>query len=210
VGLQEPLLWGIHIPYCPIISIIALLISSLTLAQETMNEALPYATIPEPSEKYTPGTVVSRMIDGLGFRYFWATEGLTEENLAFKPSEDGRTIAQTLDHIYGLSRTIVNTAKKQPTDFTLEAEGLTTDEKRKRTLENFKTASELFRVSDDLGGHKIIFIRNNGKAEFPFWNHLNGPIEDAVWHAGQIVMMRRAAGNPFNSKVSLFTGKVRD
>jgi len=192
------------------LSLIVLLISSLTFAQETMNKALPYATIPKPPETYTPGAVVSRMIDGLGFRYYWATEGLTEENLAYKPSEDGRTIAQTMDHIYGLSRTILNTAKKQPTDFTIETEDLTTDEKRKRTLENIKAASELFRVSEDLGEHKIIFIRKNGKVEFPFWNHLNGPIEDAVWHAGQIVMMRRAAGNPFNSKASMFMGKVRD
>lgn len=191
-------------------SIITFFIASLTLAQETMNEALPYSTIPEYAEKYTPGTVVSRMIDGLGFRYYWATEGLTAENLGYKPSESGRTIAQTLDHIYGLSRTIVNTAKKEPTDFTQEVEDLAADEKRKRTLENFKQASELFRDTEDLGEHKIIFIRKNGKAEFPFWNHLNGPIEDAVWHAGQVVMMRRAAGNPFNSKVSLLSGKLRD
>ena len=192
------------------IAIIALLVTSLTLAQETMNEALPYSTIPEAPETYTPGAVVSRLIDGLGFRYYWATEGLTEENLAYKPSENGRTIAQTMDHILGLSRTILNSAKKQPTDFTIEQVELPFQEKRRKTLENIKTASELFKVSKDLGEHKVIFIRKNGKVEFPFWNHLNGPIEDAVWHAGQIVMMRRSAGNPFNSKVSLFMGKERD
>ncbi len=192
------------------LSLIVLLISSLTYAQETMNETLPYATIPEAPETYTPGAVVSRLIDGLGFRYYWATEGLTEDNLAYKPSEKGRTIGQTMSHILGLSRTILNSAKKQPTDFTAEQEELPFQEKRRRTLENIKTASELFRVSEDLGEHKVIFIRKNGKVEFPFWNHLNGPIEDAVWHAGQIVMMRRSAGNPFNSKVSVFTGKVRD
>ncbi|MBT8306389.1 MAG: hypothetical protein KJN85_05600 [Maribacter sp.] len=192
------------------LSLIAILVTGLTIAQETMNETLPYSTIPKAPDTYTPGTVVSRMIDGLGFRYYWATEGLTEENLAYKASEEGRTIAQTMDHIYGLSRTIVNSAKKQPTDFTIPLEELSTMEKRKRTLENFKTASELFKVTEDLAEHKIVFINKNGKSEFPFWNHLNGPIEDAVWHAGQIVMMRRAAGNPFNSKVSVFMGKVRD
>jgi len=191
-------------------SLLVILVTSLTLAQETMNETLPYYVIPEAPASYTPGTVVSRMIDGLGFRYFWATEGLTDENLAYKPSENGRTIAQTMDHIYGLSRTILNSAKKQPTDFTIEQEELPFQEKRKRTLENIKTASELFRVSEDLEEHKIVFIRKNGTAEFPFWNQINGPIEDAVWHAGQIVMMRRAAGNPFNSKVSVFTGNLRD
>ncbi len=191
-------------------SLLAILVTSLTLAQETMNETLPYYKIPEAPTSYTPGTVVSRMIDGLGFRYFWATEGLTDENLAYKPSEESRTIAQTMDHIYGLSRTIVNSARKQAPDNTSGQEELTSDAKRKRTLENFKTASELFSVSENLEEHKIVFIRKNGKAEFPFWNQINGPIEDAVWHAGQIVMMRRAAGNPFSSKVNMLTGDVRD
>ena len=191
-------------------SLLIILVTSLTLAQEDMNETLPYYKIPEAPTSYTPGNVVSRMIDGLGFRYFWATEGLTDENLAYKPSEESRTIAETMDHLYGLSRTIVNSAKKEPTTFTAEKEELTSKEKRKRTLENFKTASELFRVSENLEEHKIVFIRKSGKVEFPFWNQINGPIEDAVWHAGQIVMMRRAAGNPFNSKVSVLMGKVRD
>jgi uncharacterized damage-inducible protein DinB len=191
-------------------SLLVILVTSLTLAQETMNETLPYYKIPEAPTSYTPGTVVSRMIDGLGFRYYWATEGLTDKNLAYKPSEESRTIAETMDHLYSLSRTILNSAKKQPNKFTIEKEELTSNEKRKRTLENFKTASGLFRGSENLEEHKIVFIRNNGKAEFPFWNQINGPIEDAVWHAGQIVMMRRAAGNPFNSKVSVFTGNVRD
>lgn len=191
-------------------SLLVILVTSLTLAQETMNETLPYYKIPEAPASYTPGTVVSRMIDGLGFRYFWATEGLTDENLTYKPSEESRTIAETMDHLYGLSRTIVNSAKKKATDFTVAPEELTDKEKRKKTLENFKTASELFRASEKLEEHKVVFIRKNGKAEFPFWNQINGPIEDAVWHAGQIVMMRRAAGNPFNSKVSVFTGNVRD
>ncbi|EAR02055.1 DinB family protein [Maribacter sp. HTCC2170] len=192
------------------INVILLFITSSILAQESMKDPLPYAVIPEVPESYTPGTVVSRMIDGLGFRYYWATEGLTQENMQYKPSEDGRTIEQTMDHVYGLSRTIVNSAKKEPTDFTAEREELSIEEKRKRTLENFKIASDLFKATKDLSDHKIIFLRKNGQSEFPFWNHLNGPIEDAVWHAGQIVMMRRAAGNPFNSKVSLLAGKVRD
>jgi len=191
-------------------SLLVILVTSLTLAQETMNETLPYYKIPEAPASYTPGTVVSRMIDGLGFRYYWATEGLTDKNLAYKPSEESRTIAETMDHLYSLSRTILNSAKKQPNKFTIEKEELTSNEKRKRTLENFKTASGLFRGSENLEEHKIVFIRKNGKAEFPFWNQINGPIEDAVWHAGQIVMMRRADGNPFNSKVSVFTGNVRD
>jgi hypothetical protein len=36
------------------------------------------------------------------------------------------------------------------------------------------------------------------------------PISDALWHCGQVVSLRRASGNPFSSKVSVFTGKVRE
>ena len=57
---------------------------------------------------------------------------------------------------------------------------------------------------------RIIFLRDSKTTEFPFWNQLNGPIEDAVWHCGQIVVFRRASGNPISKKISVFTGKVNE
>ena len=80
-----------------------LLIALNVQSQDAMKDTLPYAEIPEAPENYTAGAVVSRMIDGLGFRYYWASEGLTEKDLAYTPGNDGRTIEQTLKHIYGLS-----------------------------------------------------------------------------------------------------------
>ena len=43
---------------------------------------------------------------------------------------------------------------------------------------------------------------------FPFWNMINGPISDAIWHSGQVVANRRASGNPINPKVNVFIGKT--
>jgi hypothetical protein len=43
---------------------------------------------------------------------------------------------------------------------------------------------------------------------FPFWNAINGPLSDAIWHTGQIASNRRASGNPFNSKAQVFLGKL--
>lgn len=191
-----------------------LTLASITLcltltAQETMEE-LPYATIPEAPETYTAGTVVSRMIDGLGFRYHWATEGLTENDFNYKPSDEGRSIAETLVHLYGLSNTIVNSAKKVPNDRTVKRETPAIEDLRKLTLENFKTASAIFKEATDLSEYSIVFKNTGGSAEFPFWNHINGPIEDAVWHAGQVVVLRRSAGNPINPKVNVFLGKLND
>lgn len=167
-----------------------------------------YAEIPTAPSEYTPGAMVSRMIDGLGFRYYWATEGLTETDLSYRPSEGARTLSETLDHIFGLSRIIVNSAQQKPTDFDQEQAQMSDWEKRLATLENFRLASTLFLSSKDISKHTIVFIRNNSSSKYPFWNNINGPIEDAIWHSGQVVLLRRASGNPINPKVNVFLGKL--
>ena len=189
---------------------LSLILSFLSMtAQDTSEEQLPYYEIPDYPETYTVGTVAARMIDGLGFRYYWATEGLREEDLAYKPSQDGRTADETIEHIYGLSKVIVNATLQKPNKPTDEEE-MSFEEKRKQTLINIKTAADILRASPDLSEFSIVFERDSGTSEFPFWNNINGPIEDAVWHCGQIVLLRRSSGNPFNSKVSVFMGKVRE
>ncbi|SEQ86392.1 hypothetical protein SAMN05421824_2531 [Hyunsoonleella jejuensis] len=178
--------------------VLILSFSKTIMAQDTGE--LPYYEIPEAAESYTAGTVVSRMIDGLGFRYYWATEGLRPEDLAYKASTSGRTSEDTIEHLYGLSNFILSSIIK---DFkAVDGEEMTFEEKRKQTLLNFKTASDILRATEDISK-----FDNN---RYPFWNVINGPIADALWHCGQIVMLRRASGNPFNSKVSVFTGKLRD
>ncbi len=164
---------------------------------------LPYNEIPEAAKEFTAGTVASRMVDGLGFRYYWATEGLVEKDLAFKPNEVARTTAETIDHILGLSQVTLNAVLNKPNGE--KQPKMTFAEKRKKTLENFKKASAILRVSKDLSQYKIIF----GEKEYPFWNAINGPIADALWHTGQIVSFRRSSGNPFPKGVSVLTGKVR-
>jgi hypothetical protein len=179
-------------------------------AQNKMEEKLPYHEIPEHEVEYTAGTVVARMVDGLGFRYYWATEGLRAEDLAFKPSDEARTTNETIDHIYRLTKVIYNSAIKEPNNRTAKDEDLTFEEKRKRTLVMLEKAANIFRAATDLKEHTIIFLREENSSEFPFWNQINGPIEDAVWHCGQVISFRRSSGNPYNSNASLFTGKLRE
>lgn len=170
-----------------------------------MDEKLPYYEIPDYPENFTAGTVSARMLDGLGFRYYWATEGLREEDLNYKPSEEARTCGETIDHILGLSIMIVNATLKKANGTDGKESELTFTQKRKQTLSNIKTAAEILRLSEDVSQYKLIF----GEREIPFWNSINGPIEDAVWHCGQIVLLRRTSGNPYNSGASVFSGKVR-
>ena len=189
--------------------IITLAIITFQMGIAQQSDKLPYYEIPDAPNSYTATSVAARMIDGLGFRYYWATQGLRAEDLAYKPSESGRTSAETIDHIYGLSKVIVNATLIQANSASEEPE-MSFEEKRKKTLENFKMASDILRKSDDLSKFKLIFKRGDNASEYPFWNNINGPIADAIWHCGQVVMLRRASGNPFNSKVSVFNGKLRD
>ena len=85
---------------------------STSLFSQDKSEEMPYYQIPDYPADYSPGNVVSRMIDGLGFRYYWATIDLREEDLNFKPSEEARTSLETLRHIHSLTRGILNTTKK--------------------------------------------------------------------------------------------------
>ena len=165
---------------------------------------LPYAKIPDSPQSYTAGAVVSRMLDGLGFRYYWATQGLRKEDLIFKPSNDARTTEETIDHILQLSQIILNCALHKAN--TTSPAKVTFDEKREKTLKNIQQASHIFVKATDLSTFSLIFSTGNNKVEFPFWNQINGPIADALWHVGQIVSFRRTSGNPLPKGVHVLKG----
>jgi len=184
-------------------------IVTFSIGAQEDNSKLPYYEIPEYPEDYNECTVVARMIDGLGFRYYWATEDLRDKDLEFKPNAEARSTKETMLHIYDLASVILNSANKVPNTGQKPGE-MTYDELRSETLNMLKTAADIFRESRDLSQFTIVFQRGENATEYPFWNQINGPIADALWHCGQIVSHRRSSGNPFTSKVSVFTGKVRN
>lgn len=164
-----------------------------------------YYNIPEAPKEFKAATVVSRMVDGLGFRYYWASYGLTEKDLAFKPSSDARTSLETLKHIYDLSTVILNSVIKVPNTGE-KAPKMTFTELRKATLLNIEKASAILRSSKDISEYNIVFKRGNNTSQLPFWNQINGPISDALWHVGQVVTFRRSSGNPLPKGVNVLTG----
>lgn len=186
---------------------------TLTLnAQNDMNTALPYHEIPEAPQDYTSGNVIARTIDGLGYRYYWASDSLTQKDLNYKPSEDARSLFETLEHLHGLSQVIANAPQNITNIRGGEKVERTYETLRKETLENFKKASDILRGKDAeaVASYEIVFQNGENTFSAPFWNMLNGPIGDALWHAGQLVVMRRASGNPINPKVNVFNGKNRE
>jgi len=180
-------------------------ITTTLVAQNISEERLPYYEIPEYSETFTAGTVAARMVDGLGFRFYWASEGLSEKDLEYQPNDDVRSTAETIDHILNLSYVIVNSTLKKANG-EVDKSDMTFNQKREQTLLNLKTAADILRQSDDISQFKIIF----GEREIPFWNQINGPIADAIWHCGQIASFRRSSGNPISSKVNHFSGTVKE
>ena len=172
----------------------------ITVFTMKAQDKLPYYEIPEAAKEFTPGTTVSRMIDGLGFRYYWATEGLTEKDLAFKPNAEARTTLETINHILGLSKVILNATSNTPNH--PKQRKLSFAEKRKITLMNLHKASKRLRKIKDISEYKMKFLTT----EYPFWNVINGPIADAIWHTGQVVSFRRSSGNPFPKGVSVLRG----
>ncbi len=180
---------------------------------ETMKDANPpYHQIPDYPTSYTPASVAARMVDGLGYRYYWATYELREEDLAYKPSEDSRTVAETLDHILGLTYVLVNATLKKPNGGGGERPEMIWQEKRLKTLDNIHKASNILKDSNEgeIEEYEIIFQRGDSSREFPFWNMLNGPLADAIYHTGQVVSHRRASGNPLHPGVSVFNGKTKE
>ncbi|MBK5279563.1 MAG: hypothetical protein JJE09_11945 [Bacteroidia bacterium] len=190
-----------------LLSLVVLIATAISAQDKT----LPYYEIPAYPEAYTAGAVAARVVDGLGFRYFWATEGLRSEDLSHKPSAEARTSLETITHIYELTLVIVNSTTKTA-NVRSDNPPMTFEEMRRATLENIKAASDRLKASSekDLQEFDMVFKRGESTTEYPFWNELNGPIADAIWHVGQVVSFRRSSGNPFNSKAGVLTGKVRE
>ncbi|HAS41643.1 MAG TPA: hypothetical protein DCS93_14270 [Microscillaceae bacterium] len=191
---------------------IGLLAFSATIyAQNTEIKELPYHQIPDYPANYEAGSMVARMIDGLGYRFYWATEGLTEKDLAFRPSEKARNTLETIQHIYDLTVFIINIHQGLPAPPRNKNAPLAFQELRQKILFNLQKASQLMvgKNAQAFSKHPIIFKRGDKESKLPYWHMINGPIADAIYHTGQLVSFRRMSGNPMNPKVSVFMGKNR-
>lgn len=172
----------------------------------------PYHQIPDAYSDFSSGNVVARMIDGLGYRFYWASKELSQDALNYTPSEDAQSMKQTLEHVYGLSVTILNSTAGKINLRPYEKVEIDHETLRAKTLENFYQASQNMagKSEAEVATLEIAFKRGEKENRFPFWNVINGPIADAIYHTGQIVSFRRTAGDPMYSGVSVFSGKTKE
>lgn len=186
-----------------IITLLILFISTVALSQES-EQKLPYYELPEASQEFTAGTVAARQVDALGFRFYWSSKDLKTSDLEYKPTNESRTALNTIAHIFDLSYVILDATLQKPHS-KIASDTLSYTDLRTKTLNNLKQASDILKNSGDISQFKIIF----GTQEHEFWNAINGPIADAIWHCGQLSTFRRVTGNPINAKVNHFTGTVK-
>lgn len=164
---------------------------------------LPYYRIPEHPKGCTPHSILLRVIDGLGFRYYWATEGLEDSEYEFRPGSDCRNMKELLQHIHDQVISIYASLGGKKSTPSLD---LTPCEIRKSTLQ---TIYESRKKLEKMGSVKLVnctIYSSFYDKEFPIWNIINGPICDVLTHIGQLVSWRRLAGNPIHG-ANVFLGE---
>ncbi|KAA3628960.1 MAG: DinB family protein [Bacteroidetes bacterium] len=164
----------------------------------------PYYTIPDCPEEITASNTIARFVDGLGFRYRWATEGLTESDLHFRPVVGSMDMTELLTHIFSILTytSYIFGGEK------IKTKPETFPELRAKTLEVLYDLSSRLKKMDDAELQNFKLINRMGRDEVSFWYFLNGPIADALTHVGQVVSWRRINGNPQPKGVHVFLGTV--
>ena len=166
---------------------------------------LPFHHIESYPAMATASGVLCRLLDGLGFRYYWATEGLRSADLLFRPTSESMSLGELLRHVYGLvfwvGEHFQASGESEAADRLAEDLSL-----RPRTLRLLaKLRERVARSSDEQIGR--IGVASRGKdLGLPFWHLVNGPLADALTHVGQINTWRRINGNP-SPRANVFLGR---
>lgn len=185
----------------------SLLYTFPAMSQQTAE--LPYRELSAPPEQITAGGMAARLVDGLGFRYYWATEGLRDEDLIYRPTAEARSTRETLEHIYSLAQNLLLTVTEQPIVSREDGKAYGAEELRAKTLKTLERASKILLTSEDADfeRYNMVFGEGEDAPRLSFWYQLNGPIADALWHTGQVASFRRSSGNPMDNRVSVLQGR---
>lgn len=163
---------------------------------------VPYQHMPEPPSEFTAGGVMKRMTDAIAFRFRWATEGLADGDLNFKPCEGSMTMRELFEHMLLLIQMVHGALDPERTGLKEKLDDM--ESYRIAVLRRLERLGD--RIEDlsdaELGGCEVKLP--SGKA-FPVWNLIHGPLADMLTHVGQINSWRRIAGKPA-PKANLFLG----
>lgn len=159
--------------------------SSLSYSQDDVIQ-LPYHIKPNYPKKMTTGIVMARMIDELGYKYYWATDSLLNDELShsFHSSNLPRLL---LRGVYQMSENIITYTSENSIKPELNPEEMSFEDLRKNTLFNLKEVSH-------------ILINNRGASRFLNWNPFIKSVAYFDTYCDQIILFRENIGKPFNLK----------
>ena len=154
---------------------------------------LPYTKIPDYPEEMSGANIMLRLVDGIGFRYRWATEALEEADLDFQACVSSMDMRELMKHINGLLN--VSEAYITGKDM-VPVKDVGLDERRKETLATIVRIREALTGLDDEYLSKRMYKPPWRKGEYPIWTLINGPLSDSLTHIGQVASWRRIHNNP--------------
>jgi uncharacterized damage-inducible protein DinB len=152
-----------------------------------------FFTIPDPPETVSAGTILGRLADGIGFRYRWATEGISAVDLTFRPAEGCMSLGELLSHVLELLSWLAQSLGL-PAKYEL-LRSADPDILRARTLELAAALAARFKAMTE-SEVAAVRVRSSKGDRLPVWNIINGPLSDSLTHIGQILAWRRIAGSP--------------
>ena len=164
------------------------------------HQELPFEDISQTPLEITATNALLRMVEGLAFRYRWATENLSDENIKFRPHTSSMSIEEVNSHIFDLVDSIFR--------------AFVGEKQNKETLNSFQDIREsnlfllkkLVNLLRKMNDSELAEMEKNTSRKLPFWYWINGPLADALTHIGQITSWRRISGNPQLKGVNVFIG----
>ena len=164
------------------------------------NQEMPFEDISKTPNDLTATNTLLRMVEGLAFRYRWATENLSEENIKFKPHPTSMSVEEVNAHIFDLvdSTNRVFGGEKQNKD--------SLNSFHKLRIKSLNILADLSERLKEMSDEDLSEIEKNTSRKLPFWYWINGPLADALTHVGQITSWRRIAGNPQLKGINVFIG----
>lgn len=144
-----------------------------------------YRTLPHSRTPVSGARVTARLLAAIGFRLYWATEGLSADLYAYRPCDGVRSVGEILSHVWDLlswtHAAVSPGATPKPDDVA---------QLREAALSLVGALEDTFSAMADTDLPSIELLGQ------PFWPVINGPLSDVLTHIGQIALLRRVAGVP--------------
>jgi len=163
-------------------------------SQINKNE-VPYKEKPEySSKKVSFGLIMAKKVDELGYKYYWATDSLLNDELrkSFHSSNLPRLL---LDGLSLMSEYMIKSVSHEKMDSILKPEGMSFDDLKKNTLFNLAKVSNLL-------------INNQNVLGSINFNLFTNSIAIANSYCDQIILFRENIGKPFKLKNNLLAKPI--